>query len=43
MFCEILHLVVSVNRYIVPFLFYHLERAHPYTEDFLEIAKRYFR
>lgn len=24
------------------FLFYHLERAHPYTEDFLEIAKRYF-
>lgn len=25
------------------FLFYHLEHAHPYTEDFLEIAKRYFR
>lgn len=25
------------------FLFYHLEHTHPYTEDFLEIAKRYFR
>ena len=46
LYCEYCEFPLLQNQQPIErdyFLFYHLERAHPYTEDFLEIAKRYFR
>ncbi|WP_347102527.1 hypothetical protein [Streptococcus anginosus] len=46
LYCEYCEFPLLQNQQPIErdyFLFYHLEHAHPYTEDFLEIAKRYFR
>lgn len=46
LYCEYCEFPLLQNQQPIErdyFLFYHLEHAYPYTEDFLEIAKRYFR